>query len=111
MLLLVVFLYDVATGEKKLADNRDLLQFLVLATLAAFLRNRIVYAVIAIFALLLLVYRFCWKKLLAAFFLTSVLILFVQGPLYSYLNIRPSNFAEGQMSLLSRLLLRGRVKN
>ena len=96
MLLLVVFLYDVATGEKKLADNRDLLQFLVLATLAAFLRNRIVYAVIAIFALLLLVYRSCWKKLLAAFFLTSVLILFVQGPLYSYLNIRPSNFAEGQ---------------
>ena len=96
MLLLVLFLYEVVTGEKKFADTRDLLQFLVLATLAAFLRNRIVYAVIVIFVFLLWIYRAWWKKLLTAFFLTSVLILFVQGPLYSHLNIRPSNFAEGQ---------------
>lgn len=103
MLLVVLFLYDVVTGEKTFVDTRDLLQFLVLATLAAFLRNRIVYAVIVIFVLLLWIYRSWWKKLLAAFFLTPVLILFVQGPLYSHLNIRPSNFAEGQSVSLHQI--------
>ena len=96
MLLLVLFLYDVAIGAKRLTENRDLLQFLALAVLVSFLRNRIVYAVIAIFILLIGIYRTYWKKMLVVFLLTSVLIFFIQGPLYSYLNIRPSNFAEGQ---------------
>lgn len=96
MLLLVLFLYDVAIEEKILSDNKDLIHFVILASLAAFLRNRIVYAVIGIFALLLWIYRCYWKKLLPVFLAISVMLLFIQGPLYSYLNIKPSNFAEGQ---------------
>ena len=96
MLLLVLFLYDVGVGEKKLNDNLTLIHFLILATLVAFLRNRIIYAVIGIFILLLFIYRRYWKKLLLAFALTATLVLLIQGPLYSALNIKPSNFAEGQ---------------
>lgn len=96
MLLLVLFLYDVGVGEKTLNDNVALIHFLNLATLAAFLRNRIIYAVIGIFILLLIIYRDNWKKLLPTFALTATLVLLIQGPLYSALNIKPSNFAEGQ---------------
>lgn len=96
MLLIVLFLYDIGVRAKKLNENRTLIYFLCIATLAAFLRNRIIYAVIGFFALLLIVYRNCWKKLLPAFALTACLVLLIQGPLYAALNIKPSNFAEGQ---------------
>ena len=103
MLLIVLFLYDLVSGEVSFRSGKTIARFLVLSTLAAFLRNRIIYAMIAIDILLLIVYRVQWKKLLPAFLLTVVVTLLIQGPLYQYLNIKPSNFAEGQGGTLQQL--------
>lgn len=103
ILLLVLFLYDLVTGVVHLEENTTLARFLLLSVLAAFLRNRIIYAMIAIFILLLILYRLQWKRLAPAFFLTAVITLLIQGPLYHYLNIKPSNFAEGQGVTLQQL--------
>lgn len=103
ILLLVLFMYDLVTGVVSLQENTTLARFLLLSVLAAFLRNRIIYAMIAIFIILLIIYRTQWKKLLPAFLLTAVITLLIQGPLYHYLNIKPSNFAEGQGVTLQQL--------
>jgi hypothetical protein len=96
MLLIVLFLYDLSTGVVTFKETKTLVCFVILAVLAAFLRNRIIYAVIGIFVVLLIVYRSLWKRLLPTFCITAALILFVQGPMYNWLNIKSSNFAEGQ---------------
>lgn len=96
MLLLTLFLYDIAVKRKSLGDNQSLFSFVLLAILLAFLRNRIIYAVAAIFVVLIIAYRKYWKKLLPVFFLTVVFIFIIQGPVYKYFEITPSNFAEGQ---------------
>lgn len=96
LLLLMLLLYDIVTESVSLADRKELYRFLLFSILAAFLRNRISYAVVAIFIVLLLMFQNLWKRLLPIFLGTVVLIFFIQWPLYSYLGITPSNFAEGQ---------------
>jgi len=103
MLLLVLFLYDLATNEISFRKDETLVRFLVLSVLTAFLHNRIVYAMIAMFILLLSIYRTQWKRLLPAFLLTGVITLLIQGPVYQYLDIKPSNVAEGQGVTLQQL--------
>lgn len=103
MLLIVLFLYDLVTGEISFTENKTLARFLVLSVLAAFLRNRIVYGVIGIYILLLFMYRAEWKRLLPAFAVTVAITLLIQGPLYRQMNIKPSNFAEGQGVTLQQL--------
>ncbi len=82
LLLLVLLLYDIVTGSASLADRRVLCRFLLFSILAAFLRNRIAYAVTAIFVVLILLYRSLWKRLLPAFLGTVVLVFLNQGSMY-----------------------------
>lgn len=97
ILLLVLFLYDLVTEESKsLNNNETLMQFVTLSVLVSFLRNRIVYAVICVFLLLIIVTKGCRKKLALVFVITGAFILVIQGPVYHCLNIKASNFAEGQ---------------
>lgn len=97
ILLLVLFLYDLVTEESKsLNNNYTLMQFVTLSILVSFLRNRIVYAVMFVFLLLIIVTKGCRKKLVLVFGITGALILVIQGPVYHCLNIKASNFAEGQ---------------
>lgn len=104
ILLLVLFLYDLATDPKTtLKKNGALAHFLTLSVLAAFLRNRIVYAVLLIFLIIIILQKENRKKLILAFSLTGFAILIIQGPVYNVLQIRQSNFAESQGVSLQQL--------
>lgn len=104
ILLLVLFLYDLATDvNTSLRKNRTLVHFLSLCILVAFLRNRIVYAVLLSFVILSVLDKENRKKLLLAFSLTGFAILIIQGPVYDALNIKQSNFAESQGVTLQQL--------
>lgn len=103
MVLLVLHLYDIATDEVSLQNNRTILKLVVLSVLVSFLRNRIIYGVVAIYILLLIIYRSYWKKLLPVFLTTAALVFLIQGPFYDCLAIKPSNFAEGQGVTLQQI--------
>ncbi len=103
MVLLVLHLYDIATDVVSLQNNRTIMKLVVLSVMVSFLRNRIIYGVVAIYILLLIIYRSYWKKLLPFFLMTAVLVFLIQGPFYNFLEIKPSNFAEGQGVTLQQI--------
>lgn len=97
ILLLTLFLYDLVTDERKtLQDNATLLQLIILSVLASFLRNRIIYGVMACFFILLIIEEQRKRKLFMVFSAASIFVLVIQGPVYDALEIEKSNFAEGQ---------------
>lgn len=97
ILLLVLFLYDLVTDERKsLQDNKTLLQLIILSVLASFLRNRIIYGVMVCFFILVFIEKQGKRKLFMVFSAVSMFVLVIQGPVYDVLEIEKSNFAEGQ---------------
>lgn len=67
---------------------------MILSVLASFLHNRVIYLVIVCFIILLLIYREKWKRLFPLFLGTAIAVLLIQGPGYSVLGIKGSNFSE-----------------
>lgn len=100
MVLLTLFLLDVALGDRSFYCPCDVAYFVILTMLAAFLRNRVGYAIIAVYTGVVVFAIRSGKesvKWLASLFATvSVVILVVQGPVYDAFGIQPSNYVEGQ---------------
>lgn len=95
LLLLVMFLFDaVQSGGALLISKKGMRGLAVLSFLVAFGRNNGIYIMLAVFVVLLVVYKMYFKKLLPLFTVVLVVIQVIQGPLYSALHINRSEFAE-----------------
>ncbi|HBG55846.1 MAG TPA: hypothetical protein DDW99_06250 [Ruminococcaceae bacterium] len=95
MLLYLLQLFDIVeSGGQKLRSPRALARFLALNVLLCFLRNNGYYVVLVTLAVLAVVYRKFWKRLVPAFLAVAVAVPVVQGPVYRLCGVRPSPFAE-----------------
>lgn len=95
MTLYVLNLYDIVrSGGEWLHSPRNLIWFLALNLLLAFLRNNGFYVIAVTLALLAIVYRKSWKRLVPGFLAVLVIVPAVQGPVYRLCGISPSPFAE-----------------
>ena len=95
IVLLCIFLSDTALEEgKKLGTKKGLMKLSILFMLVSFGRNNGIYVVVICWLTLLILFRIIRKKMLIAGGVTILVILLVQGPVYTALGIDQAGFAE-----------------
>ena len=95
VLLYLLNLVDIVrSGGAWLERKRLFIWFLALNVLIAFMRNNGYYIIFVTLAVLLIIYRKKWKRLLPAFASLLLVIPVVQGPVYRLCGVTPSPFAE-----------------
>ena len=104
MLLLVLFLFDVAQGEGQLlGTGKGIIRLAVLFFLVAFWRNNGIYILIVVTAVLAVCYRKYCRQFLLPILTVLALILFIQGPVYEKIGIDSGYFSEAAGILLQQI--------
>ena len=86
--LLTLYLYDIVKSNGELLKKPlGIIKFITIVLLISFLRNNGIYIVMALFLILLFVYRKQLLKFHIAYLLTIIAVLLIQGPLYDKLDI------------------------
>lgn len=95
MLLYVLNVFDIIQSKGEwLKNTRLLVWFLILNVLIAFMRNNGYYIVFVTLAVLAVVYRKSWKRLVPAFLAVLVIVPVIQGPGFKACGVAQSPFAE-----------------
>lgn len=88
LFLLMLKLYDIVESNgKKLKQPGFIISMIILNLLIAFLRNNGVFIILLIAIVLAIKYRYSSKKFLIANVTSIIIILFIQGPIYTWLGI------------------------
>ena len=97
LFILMLRLYDVLESNGEILKKTSvMIQFIVLNILISFLRNNGIYITLLIGLILLIKYWKNYKKFIIGNAIVAILIVFIQGPLYSYLEIKtPSEESFG----------------
>lgn len=91
----VLNLTDIVTSSGEFLDSRrNMVWFLFLNLLVAFMRNNGYYLIAVTLVVLAVVYRRRWKRILPAFLAVLILVPAIQGPVYDACGVEPSPFAE-----------------
>ncbi|MDR2748752.1 MAG: DUF6020 family protein [Bifidobacteriaceae bacterium] len=77
--------------------------FIITSFLVIFLRNNGIFICFITFAVLAVIFKKYWKKLIPVFSSVLVISVLIQGPLYSAIGIRPSPFSESAGILLGQI--------
>ena len=94
-MIYVLNLIDIVRSSGGFLDRpRNMVWFLALNLLLAFMRNNGYYMIAVTLIVLGIVYRKQWKRLLPAFLAVLVAVPVIQGPVYSACGVEPSPFAE-----------------
>lgn len=95
ILLFVIYLYDaVMKGPDYIASRKSLILLGILSVLTAFGRNNGIYIVCVILAVIVILCKKYWKRILIFSLLLIFSILLVQGPVYKMMGINSGSFAE-----------------
>lgn len=95
VLLYVLNVFDIVYSNGGwLKSRRNFFWFLLLNLLVAFLRNNGYFIIFVTLAVIFIMCRKNWKRLLPGFLAVLMLVPIVQGPIYSAFKISPSPFAE-----------------
>lgn len=95
MLLLVLFIFDAIESDgKTLISFKGLTILVGLSFALSFIRNNGIYIIAIVLLVLFLYFKRFYKKLVPVFFVTVLIILLIQGPIYDIVGVERGEFVE-----------------